>query len=166
MPMRFGQLEYEIRQCEQHLDNTGTRNTEAENYLVRYLLVRICAEYETRIRTLVQRRCSRTNDPHLLSFANWGAEVAAKNFDIGDINGILKKFGEDYKKAFSDAVINKDCHRAWDSIYNNRLTVAHGNGAVMMTIDNLKTAYNDSLIVIDELVKALCLRPKDIKGLK
>ncbi|MCA1564942.1 MAG: hypothetical protein LC803_04785 [Acidobacteria bacterium] len=164
--MRFGQLEYEIRQCEQHLDAAAARNTEVENYLVRYLLVRICAEYETRIKTLVQRRCTRTNDPHLVNFASWGAEIAAKNFDIGDITGTLKKFGEDYKKAFSDAVTNQDCHRAWDSIYYNRVTVAHGNGMVMMTIDDLKIAYNDSLVVIDELVKALCLKPKDIKGLK
>ena len=166
MPMRFGQLDYEIRQCEQHLDATATRNTEVENYLVRYLLVRICAEYEARIRTLVQRRCLRINDPHLLSFANWGAEVAAKHFDISDLAGMLKKFGDDYKKTFHDAVNNKDCHRAWDNIYNNRLTVAHGNGMVLMTLGDLKTAYNDSLVVIDELIKALCLRPRDIRGLK
>lgn len=166
MPMRFGQIDDEIRLCEEHLNATGAWNTIIENYLVRYLVVRICAEYETRIRMLVQRRCLRTNDPHLLSFAQWGATVATKNFNVGDIAGMLGKFGTDYQRAFNNAVINNNSHRAWDSIYTNRITVAHGNGAVMMTLGDLKTAYKDSLIVIDELVKALCLRPKDIAGLK
>ena len=166
MPMRFGQIDREILECEKHLDSTGTRNSEIENYLVRYLLVRICAEYETRIAILVQKRCSRTNDEHLMRFAHWGAEIVATRFNISDLKGTLNKFGDDYQKSFTDAVMNKDCHRAWDSIYNNRQTVAHGNGMVLMTVDDLKTAYEDSVIVIDELVKALCLRPKDIKGLK
>jgi hypothetical protein len=164
--MRFGQIDYEIRQCEQYLDATRMRNTELEYYLVRYLLVRICAEYETRIATLIQRRCARAQDEHVKKFAFWGAEVAAKHFDIGDIKKMLGKFGDDYQKVFTAAVTNKDCHRAWDNIYNNRKTVAHGNGMVMLTLGDLKTAYNDSLVVIDEVAKALCLRPKDTKGLK
>src|SRR6266566_2384523 len=111
--MRFGQLDYEIAQCERHLDATGTRNTEAETYLVRYLLVRICAEYETRIRTLVQRRCARVNDQHLLNFANFWAVEATRRFKISDISGMLKGFGDDYKSAFSDAVTGQPCNVAW-----------------------------------------------------
>lgn len=164
--MRFGQLDREIQECERHLDRTGARNTEIENYLVRYLLVRICAEYESRIKILVQRRCARINDQYLLRFAHWGAGVAAKNFNIGDISGMLGKFGVDYQQEFSVAVTNKTCHTAWDNIYTNRLTVAHGNGVVQMNLSDLKQAYADSLIVIDELVRALHLRQKDIAGLK
>src|SRR5205085_1522766 len=132
--MRFGQIDYEIRQCEQHLNTTRAWNTEVENYLVGYLLVRICAEYEARIAILVQRRCARINDIYLLNFAHWGAKVATKNFNISDISGMLGKFGADYQKAFSDAVSNQDCHRAWDNIYTNRITVAHGNGGVNLTL--------------------------------
>jgi hypothetical protein len=36
----------------------------------------------------------------------------------------------------------------------------------MMTLTDLKGQYNSSLMVIDELVKALRLRQKDIAGLK
>ncbi len=165
--MRLGQLEDEIKQCEKHLDETGKRNTEAESYFVRYLLVRICAEYETRIATLVQRRCSRINDPHILNFVSWAARFSSQRFNIGDITGMLGKFGDDYKDCFSVS-IPMDCKafQAWNNIYVNRHTVAHGNGAVMMSLPELKTAFADSMVVIDELVKALCLRPKDIAGLK
>ena len=164
--MRFGQLDGEIQKCEQHLDETGKRNTQIESYIVGYLLVRICSEYETRIATLIQRRCSRINDPHVLKFAHLATKSVTKRFNIGDINAMLDKFGEDYKKAFTDAVNDKVCHVAWDNIYANRNTVAHGNTAVLMNMNDLKRDYNASLVVIDELVKALCLRPKDIKGLK
>ncbi|MDQ3258320.1 MAG: HEPN domain-containing protein [Acidobacteriota bacterium] len=165
--MRFSQLDYEFRQCEQHLDATGTRNTEIETYLVRYLLVRICAEYETRIEILVQKRCaSRVNDQHVFNFAFWGTEISTKRYKIENLSETLKRFGADYQKTFVDAVLNKACAAAWNNICTNRHSVAHENGAVMMTLSELKTAYQDSLIVIDELVKALCLRSKDIKGLK
>ena len=165
--MRFGQLDYEIRQCEQHLDATGTRNTLIENYLVRYLLVRICAEFETRIEILVQKRCAaRTNDTYLLKFAYWGTEIATKRYRISDISKMLGKFGDDYRNAFIAAVMSDTCHIAWDNICTNRHTIAHEDGAVNMSFTDLKRDYAASLLVIDEIVKALCLRPKDIKGLK
>lgn len=163
--MRFGQIDYEIRQCEQHLNATGAWNTEVENYLVRYMLVRICAEYETRLTALVQRRCSRINDQYLLRFSNWGAKKATRNFNIGDISGMLKLFGDDYQRNFSIAVLNTRAEIAWNNVYTNRHTVAHGNGVVLMNFTDLKTAYADSLVVIDKVVAALCLRPKDLKGL-
>jgi hypothetical protein len=79
---------------------------------------------------------------------------------------MLGKFGSDYKQAFTDAVCSQPCHTAWDNIYNNRHVVAHGTGSVMMNLTDLMSNYKTSLVVIDEMVKALCLRPKDIKGLK
>ena len=163
--IRFGQLEYEIAQCEQHLDATGKRNTEAETYFVRYLLVRVCAEYERRIRALVQSRCTRTNDKYLLNFAQSRAVEVTRRFNVSDIAGMLRDFGEDYKQSFSNAVNGQPCNAAWDNIYINRHTVAHGNGAVMMTLGEFKNAYKDSVAVIDELVKALCMKPKELKGL-
>jgi hypothetical protein len=168
--MRFGQLDSEIQQCEQHLDESGARNTEIENHIVRYLLVRICAEYERRIEVLVQRRCARINDQYVLNFANWGIEMATKRFKIENIMGLLSRFGEDYQRTFKDALgkqgNKQNCQIAWDNIVTNRHIVAHGKGPVMMTLTDLKGQYNCSLVVIDGLVKALHLREKDIAGLK
>jgi hypothetical protein len=168
--MRFGQLDYEIQQCEKHLRETRTRNTEIENSLVRYLLIRICAEYERRIEVLVQRRCGRINDRHVLNFAKWGIEMATKRFKIENLIELLSKFGDDYQKTFKDALGKQTSKQnwqiAWDNIVTNRHTVAHGRGPVMMTLTDLKNQYYSSLVVIDELVKALRLRGKDIAGLK
>ncbi len=162
---RFPQIDREIAQCEKHLDASGTRNTEAEAYLVRYLLVRICAEYETRIRTIVQRRCTRTTDRHFQSFGQHWAVEATRRFKVSDLAWMLGCFGDDYKKAFSDAVSGQPSNAAWDNIYINRHAVAHGNGAVMMTLGELKKTYCDSTVLIDELVKVLDLNPRELKGL-
>src|SRR5882762_11331468 len=139
--MRFGQLEYEIEQCEKHLDDTGKRNTEAEIYLVRYLLVRICAEYEARILSLVQNRCGRTNDQHLKSFAHWGAKQATRYFKVDNIDRMLANFGSDYRDNFNALVKNQPCSQAFDNIYTNRHTVAHGTGPTLMTFGDLKRDF-------------------------
>lgn len=163
--MKFGTLEFTINRCEEHLDKTGARNTEIENYFVQYLLIRICAEYEDRVTALVHRRCSRTTDPHLKSFSQKTAEYVCKRFSIGDIAKILSRFGEDYEIAFHTKVMSGTAHLAWDNIYTNRVAVAHKAGTPMTFVE-LKQAYSDSLIVLDALVAALSLTATEIHDLK
>lgn len=163
--MRFSSLDFAIKRCEQHLDGTKTRSTEIDTYLVQYLLVRICAEYEIRITTLVHRRCSRTKDPHLKSFAQRMAEYVCQRFSISDIAKVLKRFGDDYKLAFHTQVMSSMAHIAWDNIYTNRQAVAHKTGT-QMSFGDLKDNYRDSLLVLDALVAALSLKRREIRDLK
>lgn len=163
--MQFGRLDFHLQKCEQHLDAASVRNTEIETYFVQYLLTRICAEYETRIAILVERRCSRMRDAHIKSFAKRSAKDACKRFDISDIKGILGRFGDDYKQAFHDQVMKTASHVAWDNIYHNRQAVAHGAGA-QMSFPDLKKNYQESLAVLDALVLALGLKPGEIRDLK
>jgi hypothetical protein len=161
--MQFGRLDLYIMMCEQHLDATNARNTEIESYLVQFLLTRICAEYETRIAALVERRCSRMKDLHVRSFTKRTAKDACRRFDISEIKGILGLFGEDYKQGFHDRVINTSAHTAWDNIYANRKAVAHGGGA-QMSFPDLRTNYTESLAVLDALVVVLGLKPREIRS--
>ena len=163
--MKFSSLEFVMQRCEEHLDTTGMRSTEIENYFVQYLLVRICAEYEARVTTLVHRRCSRTTDVHLKAFAQKTAEYICKRFDVGDITKILGRFGDDYKKQFHGQVMSGTAHVSWDNIYTNRQAVAHKTGA-QMSFGDLKKDYQDSLLVLDALVAALTLSPAEVSDLK
>ena len=162
--MTFASLESLIRRCEEHLDTTNMRNTEVEGYFVQYLLVRICAEYEARITTIMHRRCSRTRDRHLKSFSQKNAQQICRHFAIKDISGVLGRFGADYKKAFHDQVMSGVAHLAWDNIYTNRQTVAHSTGVQMSLVD-LKQNYKDSLTVLDALVSALGLKAREVRDL-
>jgi len=164
LPMQFTQLDFHIQKCTEHLDATKTHNTEVESYFVQYLLTRICAEYETRIAILIQRRCSRMTDLHVKRFLQRSAKEVARNFNLGDLKGVLGRFGDDYKQIFHDSVMNTPAHVAWDNIYNNRQAVAHSSGA-QMSFGDLKQNYQQSLLVLDALVSALCLKPKETKDL-
>ena len=162
--MQFGVIDYHIQQCENHLDVTGSRNTEIELYFVQYLLIRICAEFETRLSVLVERRCHRITDAHVKQFSGLSAKQACKRFNIGDIKGILARFGDDYKDTFDSLVCNTPAHAAWDNIYNNRVAVAHLTGT-QMSFSDLKANYSNSLIVLDALVNTLGLNAHEIADL-
>ena len=113
----------------------------------------------------MQRRCSRIRDAHVKTFANRSAKDVSRYFNIGDIKGIVGRFGEDYKKSFNDLVIDKPPHQSWDNIYNNRQAVAHGSGA-QMSFGDLKMDYANSIQVLEALAAALSLRPREIRDLK
>jgi hypothetical protein len=163
--MKFESLEFVMKRCEEHLDATGARSTEIESYFVQYLLIRICAEFEARITTLVYRRCSRTKDIHLRAFAQQTAQYICQRFDISDITRILGRFGKDYKQLFHGSVMSGTAHVAWDNIYTNRQAVAHKTGT-QMSFGDLKKNYQESLTVMDALVSALSLRRPEISDLK
>lgn len=154
-----------MRRCEEHLDATSTRSTEIENYFVQYLLIRICAEYEARVTTLVHRRCSRTRDIHLRAFSQKTAEHICQRFSISDIANILARFGVDYRQAFHGQVMSGMAHVAWNNIYTNRQAVAHKTGT-QMSFGDLKQDYQGSLLVLDALASALKLTPWEIRDLK
>jgi RiboL-PSP-HEPN len=163
--MKFATLDSLIQRCESHLDATGTRNTDIENYFVQFLLIRICSEYESRVTSLVHRRCSRPRDIHLRSFAQQTAEYVSKRFDIGDIGKVLQRFGNDYKTSFNTSVMSGSGHAAWNNIYTNRQAVAHRAGT-QMSLGDLKTNYANSLAVLDALAVALELRPGEMRRFK
>jgi hypothetical protein len=163
--MKFSSVESLILQCELHLDAVNARSTHIESYFVHYILVRMCAEFESRIAIIVQRRCARSTDQHLREFAQRTAKYVCKRFDIKDIGNILERFGPDYKKSFHDStVLNSSLHVSWNNIYANRHAVAHG-APPAMSLTDLKTEYQASLKVLDALVSALSLTPGEISDL-
>ncbi len=164
--MQFESLDAQIQTCEQHLDATNTRSTEVEFFLVQYLLIRVCAEYETRIPILIKRRCARPMpDNHVRHYAEKSTAYFSKRFAISDLGDNLARFGGEYKKVFTDLVHNTPSHSSWDNIYTNRVAVAHNTG-VQMTLRDFKTDYAKSVAVLDALVSALELKPPEIADLK
>jgi hypothetical protein len=162
--MRFGQIDAEIAKCEEYLKAAGADGSEIEFYLTQYLVVRIVAEYEARIKTLIQRRCARGNDDHVKAFVSSSARIVTRDFNIGDIKGYLGRFGEDYAKAFRD-VIDADLIQLWDNMYTARQKVAHLTG-FQMTLRELKENYQKTRTVIDSVAMALTLKPRELKDLQ
>jgi hypothetical protein len=161
--MRYLALDTQFAKCEQHLRDTSTANTEVEFFLTQYLLVRICAEYETRIKLLIERRCSRTNDSHIRTFVQKSARTVCRDFNISDIKGHLARFGDDYATGFR-GLIDQQLEIVWNNIYTNRHAVAHGVGT-QMSLRELKQHYEKSQDVLEAVALALALRPRELKNL-
>jgi hypothetical protein len=160
--MKFGAIDYRMASCKAHLDATNAWKTEIETFLVQYLLVSICAEIETRIPVMFERRCSRGTDAQLIQFAIKQLQYVTKHFSVSELGLTLKKFDDGYYKQFNSSVMLDNSHVAWDSIYSNRQSVAHGSG-VQMTFNDLTIAYQDCLPVLDALVATLGLTPDETK---
>lgn len=163
--MRFTTLESQFAKCDEHLILTATAGSEVEFYLTQFLLVRICAEFETRIKLLVERRCSRANDIRVKTFVQNASYIICRNFDISDIKGeIIKKFGGDYAKNFRD-LLDDELISAWNNIYINRQAASHAVSP-QMSLRDLKEHYQKSLAVFDAIVLALELKPRDLRNMK
>lgn len=163
--MKFATVDSLIQRCEQHLDAVNMRGTEIESFFVQYVLIRICAEYEERVRILFDRRCSRASDAHLKAFAQKSAKYICQRFSIGDIAKNLGRFGVDYRDLFHEQVVTKTtAHVSWDNIYTNRQAVAHGT-PLPMSFGDLKAQYQISLTVLDALAAALSLTSSEISDL-
>ena len=163
--MTFGRIDNAISVCSQHLDDTNSRNTEVESFLVQYLLVLITSEYDLRLKRLVEIRVSKSEDDQILSFASYACGKIVRGSKISDIRGnILRPFGATCDQTFEDEVIDTEGHVAYDSIIANRHSVAHATGA-NLTFSELEHNYKKSKAVLDAVAKALDLTDDDLKNL-
>lgn len=164
--MQCGRIEQQITLCENHLASLAIKNPEVEHFLVQYLLIRVCAEFEEKIVAMFAIRCSRGKDGHVKSFAKSRIPKALSQFNIGDIAGVLGLFGQDYKNEFQSMMDQSNIHCiAWNNLYTNRTAVAHGSGA-QMTIAELRKYYTDGSCVLDALASVLGLKPHELRSLR
>ena len=161
--MQFGRIDAHFKACEEHLDKHGLRNTEYEYYLVQYLLVRICAEYEDRVKVMFERRCSRIGDKEVKKFLQRNLKDYLKHFDIKDIANVMARFGEEYRTNFQNS-LSQPANTGWNNVYVNRQQAAH-QGGVQMTLTDLKKDYASSLLVFDAIASVFKLTASEMKGL-
>lgn len=153
--MDFPEVEEALGACERHLHGTKSFNTEIESFLVQYLLVVICREYENTIEALVEKRAGRAGDRHLTRFVKSATDNIFRSVKINEISGFLGRFGDDYKTKFNDFVQNNsDVHASFDNIVLNRHAITH-RGMVQMTFNELSKSFDKSKRLLDEIASIL-----------
>jgi hypothetical protein len=162
--MRFITLDAQIAQCEEHLRATGMANSEVEFYFTQFLLVRICAEFETRINRIFEIRCARSNDLYVRSFYQKSARTLVKKYKLTDIYGYVRKFGAEYETAFR-ILVDQELETEWEKLYTNRHGVAHATG-VQLTLLELKETYFKCKEVLEAIAMALELRPAELRNVR
>ncbi|MBI4559935.1 MAG: hypothetical protein HY706_20280 [Candidatus Hydrogenedentes bacterium] len=133
------------------------RNPEIESFLARYLLVLIYAEYEKRLGDLLNKRIQACKDEHIATFAKYARQRIFRGITIADLSEILGRLGRDYKEQFARRVRGSTVNTAYSAIVSNRHKVAHGDGVVPLTLDDLHSYFKQSLTVLTAFQEALGL---------
>lgn len=154
--MKFPRVDEAFKACAEHLDSTGTRNTEIESHLVNNLLSIIYAEYEQEIRRLVMERGAKNADVHSRAFMEHAALRLVRSIKLRDLSGTLKRFHTAFSDQFKSEVENTPASTAYNNILTNRHSVAHARGS-NMTFRELGPTYTASLDILRAFARALDL---------
>jgi hypothetical protein len=144
-----------IANCDAHLTTTNSFNTEIESYLVKYLLVLICSEYEEMVRGAVGHRAAGIADPDIAAFITSATAQLFRSLRISELGGLLARFAPGVKDGFVGNVNNTPAHTAFDTILNNRMQAAHSTGVVNLTFVELRLRYEESKEVVRHFAAAL-----------
>jgi hypothetical protein len=136
------------------LNSNNAFGTEIETYLVQYLLVAICAEYEKAIEEMVMQRIARAGDARITSLVQGSLGMIFRGLTLSNITGLLGKLDTNLKDEFKAGITNTPAHVALDSIVSNRDNVAHVGG-VQVTFPELRKFYDESKHVIEKCAEIL-----------
>lgn len=152
--MKLLNVEAAIKLCEEHLKNTGTKGTEIESILTKYLLVYICGVYETEIKSMITLRAAKTGDKEVEAFVK-NTIRTFRSLKLEDIRGkLLGGFSDEYKSLFDSKIKDTEAATRYSNIITNRHMVAHGR-EIHITFDELVVSYQKAGDVLAAIRDAL-----------
>ncbi len=168
--MRVATVDIALEACAAHLSSVEDVDPSVENLLTQSLLILICAEFEKKYRELILRRCSAVSDAPIKSYLTSYTETVLRSLKLGDVRGLLSRFGEAHKAAFAERLeAEDDVGEMYTSIVVSRNSVAHG-GASQATFGEVRQFYENGHVVLDYFDAALWLEasppPSDGTGPK
>lgn len=152
--MNLINAESAIKMCKEHLDNTGSKGTEIESILTKYLLVYICGIYETEIKKMVIQRVAKAGDKELESFVK-NTIKTFRSLKMEEIRGnLLGRFSDSCKTIFDDKILGTEAGTRFTNIVINRHSIAHGK-EINITFDELEESYYKAETVLTAIQEAL-----------
>lgn len=152
--MKLARVDDAIEQCRDHLDRTQTLGSPIEAFLVRHLLVLMCATFEEEIERLVADRVSQSADSAVQEFAKSCVNQVFRSIAVKELSGFLGKFGVVCKQVFQTQVNGTRAETFYGTIVSNRHNVAHSVGA-NVTFVELVNSYEEAHVVLDAVRAAL-----------
>ncbi len=153
--MRILRIDEALEKCEAHLSLGEAVEAEVQSLLAQSLLILIYAEFERKVRELIRARCQYVADDSVRGFLDSCAESVFRGLKIGEIAGLLNRFGTPHKEVFNQHLEqNQRAQNMYDSILNNRHKIAHGEGSAV-TFGDVKQYYEHGHCVLDYLRDAL-----------
>ncbi len=139
--LSFSYSENAICKCREHLTETKTFSTEIETFLVHYLLVLICSEFESRVLEITLERVKKTGDSQVFSFVGNIIQRKFRRLRTGEMSELLKQFDSELSDKFDKIVNNSPEQVSFNNIVNNRHDFAHGNKSIEMSFNDLESDF-------------------------
>ena len=154
--MKLVEVDDAIRVCKEHLVNSHANGTEIESYLTQYLVVRIYAAFEERVKSIVLDCVSkRTKDPFVYAFVQSCLGLVSRSITTSEISKLLKKFGTEYQDKFRDKVEGTKAETFFNSIVSRRHETAHLEKGSSLTFNELERFYEEGHVILDSLNEVL-----------
>lgn len=156
--MSFLRIESVLNTCKAHLnslDSANPNSAEIEAQIVSSLIILIVSEYEELIERMFVDRATLCGDAHVACYVRTTISRRFRSPDLKKITETLDQFGRDYRKDFSDRILDTEYHAAWDNIMRARHAVVHKTGTLNITFSELLTTYPKTKTVISELKNTL-----------
>jgi len=134
----------------------SSESDKIKDLLTQSLLILIYAQFEKEIKYLLLQRCESVSDRAVKSFVLEHIQKSAlRSLKVTDLSGLLKQFDLSYKTVFNQRISeNGQAKAAYESLLNNRHSVAHG-GSISATFDDVKMFYEKGHEVLDYFEEAL-----------
>jgi hypothetical protein len=161
--MKFTRIERAIKQCKDHLRDTQTENTEIASLLASFLVGFISAEFEQRVRDLIEARAGRSKDLYMTRFVKRASERLVRGPKIEQLTTILQLFDDKCPRNFHQNS-GDSAQAAYNNIIEGRHAFVHG-GHYNLTMKDVEDWFHASAGVFSGLVAALGLTQSEIKHL-
>lgn len=165
--MKFARIENAVSCCKKHLVEASgvSQIAEVETYLVGFLLVVIYADYEMKLKKMLELRASRSGgDEAIQSFARHYIGKYSGRIYIEHLTELLKRFGVKCANQFKAEVQGKQAHTSWDNLMTNRHQLAHVTGS-SVTFSEVLTDYRESHIVLNSFGRAIGMTTAELSKL-
>ncbi len=138
--------------CQDHLESTGAISTEVDTLLAYAVLVRVYAEFEQMIETIIGEKRSSIETVAYRERFNAVIRAGGRGVQYHRLADRLKEFGDEYRDAFhtraTESIENKRSITSYGNIMTHRRDVAHRD-VPTITFRDVKDFYETGHIVLD-----------------
>lgn len=138
---------------------------EFENALVSHSVVLLHSHMEQCLREAIKVRCVRCVDPEVRAFALKVVDKETGRIGIDALKSTLGRFSDTYKLAFRTELDASGLEDSWESIQNQRATVAHYGQPATCSLADLRLYYEDIRKILGFFCNGLGLNPAEVTGI-
>lgn len=148
--MRINEIDIALSICGRHIEDSGALDPEIEWFLAQYVLVRIRANFEERIRVLISEPLNEITDEYARRVARHGVSRVIRGSRTSHISETLQQIDPNLRAEFRRRVSDTEKERSFNFLAISRNRTAH-SASSNLTLDSLSRHYEIAHLVLDDL---------------